>query len=134
MTAFTRNDRRVVPWHVPALLFFAAGLLGSASLCVTAPVAGIRALGAIALVSSAVGLGIVAYTLRIEDPRQWALITRRMRTWLASVSSHWRAVWARRNAFVRYLQGAVWSGECADRVDHARGSGAIPGREAMLRH
>jgi hypothetical protein len=97
-------------WFTPALGFFGIGLVAGVLFAAAGPVVGIRLLGAIATASSVLGLALVAYTLRCEDPAAWESATQRARAWLWSAIAWWRRLWARRVTLDRYLQHVVWSG------------------------
>ena len=97
-------------WHGAALGFFGFGLVAGSLCAATGPVAAIRLLGAIALVSSALGLALVAYTWSYEEPAAWASATQAARAWRSNTAALWRRLWARRSTFDRYWQNVVWSG------------------------
>ena len=94
---------------MPAIAFFAAGLLVGIAFLVLAPVLAIRALGGVAAASALLGIATVAYAARLEDPRTFG-------AWHASGNSLRAAMRARGREWVdrvhhvdRYLQNAVWS-------------------------
>jgi hypothetical protein len=62
------------------------------------------------MVSAALGLALVAYTWRCEDPAGWGAATQSARAWRLSVIAWWQRQWARRYTLDRYLQHVVWSG------------------------
>ena len=105
-------DERVAParWHGAALGFFGLGLSAGALCAATGPVVGIRLLGAIALASSALGLAMVAYTWRCEEPAAWESAIQRARAWRAVAVASWVRLWARRSTLDRYWQNVVWAG------------------------
>lgn len=108
----TPIDKLVAPawWHGAALSFFGFGLAAGA-LCVAAgPVVGIRLLGAIALASSALGLALVAYTWRCEDPATWESANKKARAWRSSAAASWHRLRARRSTLERHWQNIVWAG------------------------
>ena len=108
----TPSDKLVAPawWHRAALTFFAFGLAAGALCAVAGPVIGIRLLGAIALASAALGLALVAYTWRCEDPAAWEAANLRARAWGSSAAASWRRLWSRRVTVARYWQNVVWAG------------------------
>jgi drug/metabolite transporter (DMT)-like permease len=108
MTARAVNS--ISHWHVPALGFFATGFLAGAALVLLATIPGIRGMGYVAVTSSVLGMAMVCYALRMEDPETWAVITDPCRSMAAASVSPWAALWARRRTFDRYLQGVAWTG------------------------
>jgi hypothetical protein len=110
MNSFANPRTRTLHWHSPALAFFAAGFIVGAIVFVASVVPGIRGMGAVAMAGAAIGIMIVGYTLRIEDPQCWAAITGRVQAFFATMASSLRGVWNRRRTFDRYLQGVVWTG------------------------
>jgi hypothetical protein len=105
-----KDARRLLDWHIPALAFFGMGMILGIAFVTAGPVVGIRALGAIATLSGILGLAVVLYTLRLEDPVSWMALTDRAAVAFETATQRWNALWVRRRTFDRYLQGAVWSG------------------------
>ncbi len=108
----TPVDKLAAParWHGAALGFFGFGLVAGALCAASAPVVGIRLLGVIALASSALGLALVAYTWRCEDPAAWESAIRSARALPAKAVASWRRLWTRRSTLHRYWQNVVWAG------------------------
>jgi hypothetical protein len=109
MNATNRHPRLFASWHLPAIAFFASGLLAGVAFAVAAPVAAIRLLGGLAIVAGVLGIATVACAARLENPRIFG-------PWHASGDSlraamrEWGRDWADRARHVdRYLQNAVWS-------------------------
>ena len=97
-------------WHAAAFSFFAFGLVAGTLCVATGPVVGIQLLGAIAMASSALGLAVVAYTWRCEQPAAWESATRRARVWPANAITSLHRLWERRTSLGRYWQNVVWAG------------------------
>jgi hypothetical protein len=97
-------------WHGAAFAFFAFGLVAGTFCLAVGPVVGIRLLGSIAMASSALGMAIVAYTWRCEEPAAWESATRRARVWPANAVAAWHRLWQRRSTLGRYWQNVVWAG------------------------
>ena len=97
-------------WHGAAFAFFGLGL-AAGTLCVAlGPVVGIRLLGTIAMASSALGLAVVAYTWRCEQPAAWRSAIRRAHAWPSAAIASWQRLWKRRSTLGRYWQNVVWAG------------------------
>lgn len=110
MTTITDRASSVSEWHVPALCFFLSGLVLGAVFAAAAAVPGIRLLGGVAAISAALGMAIVGYSLRLEDPRTWSFLVQRFASWRTRAAERLAQVWTLRRNFDRYLQNAVWSG------------------------
>lgn len=106
------NDKWVAParWHGPALGFFGFGVVAGTVFAATGPVVGIRLLGAIAVASAALGLALVAYTWRCEEPAAVESALRRARAWRSNAIASWHRLLASRSTLDRYWQNVVWSG------------------------
>jgi hypothetical protein len=109
MADTNRHPRMFASWHVPAIAFFASGLLAGIAFAVAAPVVAIRTLGGLAAVSAALGIATVAFAARLENPQIFG-------AWHFAGDSLGAAVreWGRECAACvrhvdRYLQNAVWS-------------------------
>jgi hypothetical protein len=97
-------------WHGAAFAFFAFGLVAGAFCVAAGPVVGIRLLGTIAMASSVLGLAVVAYTWRCEEPAAWESATHRARVWPSTTFASWQRLWRQRSTLGRYWQNAVWAG------------------------
>ena len=109
MTATNSHPRMIASWHLPAIAFFASGLLAGIAFMVAAPVDAIRTLGSVAAAAAVLGIATVACAARLENPRIF-------RAWhvaggsLRAAMHVWGRHWADRARHVdRYLQNAVWS-------------------------
>ena len=109
MTVTNSRLRAFTGWHLPAVAFFALGLLAGIGFAVTGPAVAIRALGGVAVASALLGMGTVLYSAHFENPLLF-------NTWHAAAGSLHVAIratqrdWAERVRHVdRYLQNAVWS-------------------------
>ena len=97
-------------WHGAAFAFFAFGLVAGAFCVAAGPVVGIRLLGTIAMASAVLGLAVVAYTWRCEEPEAWESATHRARVWPSTTFASWQRLWRQRSTLGRYWQNAVWAG------------------------
>ena len=97
-------------WHGAAFAFFGLGLVAGSFCVAVGPVVGIRLLGAIAMASSALGLAVVAYTWRCEQPAAWGSAVRRATAWPSDVIASLQSLWKRRSTLGRYWQNVVWAG------------------------
>jgi len=109
MTRSNSHPSTFASWHLPAIAFFALGLLAGVAFAVAAPVVAIRALGGVAVAAAFLGIAAVAYAARLENPRL-------VDAWhdagnsLHSAIGAWRRQWAvRMQNADRYVQNAVWS-------------------------
>ena len=109
MTATNSHPRLFASWHLPAIAFFASGLLAGIAFAVAAPVVAIRMLGVLAAVAAVLGIATVACAARLENSRIFG-------AWhgsgysLRAAMRDWGRVCADRARHVdRYLQNAVWS-------------------------
>ena len=110
MKTITGRASSVSGWHVPAIGFFLLGLLLGASFAVAGAVPGIRLLGALAAVSATLGIAIVGYSLRLEDPIAWSLLIQRLGSWRTRAADRLIRIRTSRRSYDRYWQNAVWSG------------------------
>ncbi len=84
-------------WHVPAIVFFAAGAVAGCVFIGTAPLAEMRVLGVIALMSGVAGASLMMLAMQMENPPGWSLLRERARILVAKVRSK-PVEWWRREA------------------------------------
>jgi hypothetical protein len=96
-------------WHLPAIAFFALGLLAGVAFAVGAPVVAIRTLGGLAAASGLLGIATVVYTAHFENPLLFSAWQARADVLRVAMRARKRE-WAEQVQHVdRYLQNAVWS-------------------------
>jgi hypothetical protein len=76
-----------ISWHVPAIVFFAAGAVAGCVFIGTAPVAAVRILGVVALMSGVAGASLMMLAMQMESPTEWDLLRENARILVAKMRS-----------------------------------------------
>ncbi len=74
-------------WHVPTIVFFAAGAVAGCVLIGTAPIAAVRILGVIAVMSGIAGASLMMLAMQMENPAEWDLLREKARILVAKMRS-----------------------------------------------
>lgn len=82
-------------WHVPAIVFFAAGSVIGCVFLGMGALPAIRFLGVVALVSGIVGASLMILTMQMENPAEWIMLRRQAHVLLQTVRRKLGEWWRR---------------------------------------